>query len=266
MENIKKYPNPKIGIVFIVLIILQFYLLPLISIAAHGDVNKYSNYIYLHTIFSYTIIVLSIIIFHGNGLDVFQDHFSLWIIVLTCFVRTSLGGQNEIIYKGVLIFLGLVLSVFIIANRKSIKIPSLKSFFIGLLWSVGSVIVTALLVVLLNSNHGTLPSNLIAYIIYGSIYQLSFVTVIEESYFRGLLFGFLVMNGIKENRALFIQAIFFWGTHYYVDFANPILLFVVIPIFTLSQTLIIKKYKMLYLSIMTHTFVNVFEEILVAIL
>ena len=62
MENIVKHLNPKIGIVFILLIILQSYLLPLISTATHGDINKYANYVYLHIIISYTIIVLSIII------------------------------------------------------------------------------------------------------------------------------------------------------------------------------------------------------------
>jgi hypothetical protein len=264
-NNLKKLPNPKIGIMFIVLIIVQSYLVPLISIVSGKDVNKYTNYAYIYAISSYTIIVLSIIIFHGNGLDVFQDGFSLWLIVLTCFIRSSLGGQNEIIYKGVLGALGLVLLIFIITNRKSIKTPSLKSVFIGLLWSVGAVMAAALLRVLLDRNHGTLPSNLAGYIINSSIFELSFETVIEEAYFRGLLFDFLVMNGWKENKALFVQGILFWGVHY-LDIANPIQFFVVIPLLTLFQTLIIKKYKMLYQSIMIHTINNVFGGILVAIL
>src|SRR5258706_13979628 len=106
-NNIQKTPNPKIGMIIIVLIVLLSFLLPLAGIASRGNYNRYVNYIYLYVISSYTIIVLSIIVFRTKGLDVFQDHFSLWIIVITCFFRASLGGNNEMIYKGVLIFLGL---------------------------------------------------------------------------------------------------------------------------------------------------------------
>jgi membrane protease YdiL (CAAX protease family) len=264
-QGTQEHPNSKIGMLIIVLIILQSYLVPLISIASGTDYSKYTNYLYFHTLCSYTIIVLSIMIFHENGLVVFQDHFSLWIIVLTCFFRASIGGDNEVIFKFFLVLLGLLLSHHIIRNRRSIKTPSLKSFIIGALWSVGTVVAAALLRVFLDPNHGTLPSNLPAYIINFSVFNLSFGTVIEEAYFRGLLFGFLVMNGYKENTALFLQAVLFWGIHY-LKIADPILFFAVIPLLTLSLTLIIKKYKMLYLSIMLHTINNVFGGILVALL
>jgi hypothetical protein len=256
-KSASEHSSSKIGIVFIILIILQSYLAPLISIASGTDYNKYVDYLYYHTIASYMIIVLSIIIFSDKGLDVFQDHFSLWIIVLTCFFRANLGGDNEIIYKSILIILGLVLSNFIIRNRKSIKTPSLKSIFVGILWSAGTVVIASLLRVLLDSRHGILPSNLTNYLVNVSEFQLAFVTVIVEAYFRGLLFGFLVMNGCRENAALFVQAILFWGMHY-MKFTDPILFFCVIPLLTLSLTLIIKKYKMLYLSIMLHTSNNIF--------
>lgn len=270
LQNIsdhKKHVNPKMGIVFIILIILHSYIAPLISLVPESDYSKYTNYAYLSTISAYAIIVLSIIIFGTNDLYVFQDHFSLWTIVLTCFLRASLGGKNEAIYKLFLVFLGLALLKYIIVNQKSIKTPSLKSVFIGLLWSIAVVVVAALLGVILDPVHGSLPSSwsiLLTYIINTFVFQLSFVSVIEEAYFRGLIFGFLVMNGYKENTALFIQAILFWGIHY-LKIVNPVHFFVVIPVLTLGVTLIIKKYKMLYLSIMLHTINNVFGAILVAI-
>ncbi|MCI0610598.1 MAG: CPBP family intramembrane metalloprotease [Anaerolineae bacterium] len=264
-KETKRYVNPKLGIVFIILIILQFYLLPLISLGSSGDYNKYINYQNLYTISSYSIIVLSILIFHINGLDVFRDHFSLWTIVLTCFLAAGLGREDTIVYKTLLIFLGLILSIYIIVNRKSIRTPSLKSVFIGLLWSVGTIVITALLIAILNPIRETLPPNLLTYTINTLVLQLSFVAVIEEAYFRGLLFGFMVMNGYKENTALIIQAILFWGAHYMRITVNPVLFFVAIPILTLSTTLIIKKYKMLYLSIIIHTLANVFGPVLVAI-
>jgi hypothetical protein len=264
MKNLK----PKLGIVFIFLITLQSYLIPLIPTVSGIDYNKYVNLSYLCAIVAYTIIVLSIIIFDSNDLEVFQDKFSLWIIALTCFFRVNLGGNNEIIYKGILFFLGMMLVGYIIINQKHIKTPSLKSFFVGSLGAIGIVVVGALIRILLlapNSSHGILPSNLDTYIINVFVFQLSFVTVIEEAYFRGLIFGFLVMNGCKENTALFIQGVLFWGTHY-MKMGDPALFFVILPVFTIYATLITKKYKMLYLTIIWHTLNNVFGGILIAIL
>lgn len=263
-ESIKRPINPKIGIAFIGLIILQFYLLPLIPWVAGADINKYATYVYFYAMSSYTIIVLGIMIFRANGIELFQDHFTLWIIVLSCFLRSTFGGDYAEIHQYYMNFLGLVLVIYIIVNRKDIKIPGPKSLFIGLLWSVGTVVMISVLSVLIDPARGTLPTNLLSYIINMSIFQLSFGTVIEEACFRGLIYGFMVMNGYKENTALFVQAVLFWGIHY-MKITNPVLFFVVIPLVTLSATLIIKKYKMLYISIIMHTLNNVFSAILVAL-
>jgi membrane protease YdiL (CAAX protease family) len=267
METIEKHPNSKIGIFFIVLIITEMFLLQFISAASGNDVNKYNNYKYLYATIAYTIIVLSIIIFHGHGLDVFQDHFSLLTIVFSCFVLSILL-INHIVYQGIFIFLGFMLSIFIILNRKTIKMPSLKSVLIGLWWSIVSVMTISLLrlITISGLSHGTLPSNLPIYIFSSFIYNISWVTVIEEAYFRGLLFSFLVMNGWNENRALIFQAVLFCLSHFAADFNDPVLFLGIIPLLTLFETLIIKRYKMLYLTIMIHTINNVFGGILVAIL
>jgi membrane protease YdiL (CAAX protease family) len=263
-SHLKTRVNPKLGFVFIVLIILFSSLVPLIGLASGPDYNKYTNLYYFYVISSYTIIVLSIIIFRSSDLEVFQDHFSLWTIVLSCFLRASLGGENEALYKGILIFIGTVLSIYIIRNRKNIKMPNVKSIFISIVWSVGTVVLVAMVIAFLVHEHGSLPSDLLSYIIKMSVFQFSFVTVIEESCFRGLLFCFLVMNGYKENKALFLQAVLFWGVHY-MKMNNPVLFFVASPILILSITLIIKKYKMLYSSIIMHTLNNVFTAVLVAL-
>lgn len=262
-----KSPNPRLGIVFIVLVTLDSLITPLLSLLAGSDEAKYANYIYVHTIIAYTIIVISILIFHKYGLDVFQDHFSLWLIVFTCFFRPRTGGPGEHVFRAAMDILGLVLSGYIIANRKRIKIPNWKSILIGVSWSVGTVIVGTVVHVLESPSHATLPPYLTLVIFYTSVYQLSFTTVIEEAYCRGLLYGFLVMNGVKENTALWIQAIFFCLNHYFDIIQNPLLfIFGVVPIVAISTTLIIKKYKMLYQSIMIHTLMNVFVPILILIL
>jgi hypothetical protein len=75
-----------------------------------------------------------------------------------------------------------------------------------------------------------------------------------------------MMTGYQEDRALVIQGILFWGAHYLKFNANPVIFFVAAPILTISTSLILKKYKMLYLSIVVHTFVNVLEPVLRVVL
>ena len=173
MANAKKYANPKLGIVFIVLIILQFYLSEFISKAIGLDFASYTRF---YTISSYTIIVLSIVIFNSSGLDVFRDHFSLWAIVLGCFLSVFFEAENATIYKGTMALLGIALSVYIITNQKSIKLPDLKTVFIGMLWSVGTLAIIGLASALLNRTYAKpIPSNLLNVLSYGFLFQFSFV-------------------------------------------------------------------------------------------
>lgn len=262
----KKPINPRNGFLFVFFIVLLFYFVPILASAAGSDPARLTDYLYLYTTTAYTIIVLSIIIFHKKGLDVFQDHFSLWIIVFGCLSAASQGGVQDTVYKVFLVLLGLRLSIHIIVNRKNINVPDQKSVFSGLLWSVVTIVIIVLLLYFLSPVRASLPPNLSAYILSTFLYHVSFVTVIEEACFRGLVFSLLVLNGYREDRALIIQGILFWGVHYMQITANPALFFIAVPILTLSTTLITKEYKMLYLPVIVHTLVNVFGPVLIAIL
>jgi hypothetical protein len=257
---------PRIGFMFILLIILQFYLAPLLASAAALNSNKYTDYLYLYTIPAYTLIVLGIIIFHRTGIEVFKDQFSLWLVVVGCVLAASLGQEKDTIYKVFLILLGLRLSIHIVTNRKTLKIHNLESVVIGLLWSVGTILIIALLLHFLDPERQSRPPNLSSYFISTFLFQIAFVTVIEEACFRGLVFYLLMMNGYQEDRALMIQGILFWGGHYLRIVSNPALFFIAIPVLAVSTSLITKKYKMLYLPIVVHTLANVFGPFLFAIL
>lgn len=261
--NRKTYSDPKTGILLIGVIIFQFYLSFFLFSAMGID---YVTILYLETIISYTIIISSLIFFDPNTLGLFRDQFTLWTIVISCFLPSVFGGER-ILYKGILIILGILLATYIILNRKSIKFPSLKSVFIGLGWSVIAVLIISVVYALFDQTFTKpFPSNLLAIIFIAFLKELSFTSVAEEAGFRGLIFSFLIMNGYKEDKAFAIQAILFWGMHFGTIITNPTLFFIIIPLSTLFMTLIIKKYKMLYLSIMMHTFINVFTTVLVNVI
>lgn len=262
--DVKKYLNPKVGIALIVLIVFQYGFSGSFFSAIGMD---YMHFLYLDAVSSYAMIVLSVVFFSPNALELFRDHFTLWIIVLSSFLPIIFGGENTIIYKAIFVILGLILAAYTTVNRKNIKFPGLKSVLIGLIWSVSAVSILVLIYAILDQTYTkSFPPNLLAIIFSSFIYQLSFVSVVEEAHFRGLIFSFMVMNGYKEDKAFIVQAFLFWIIHFGDAITKPVLFFVIIPLSTLFLTLIIKKYKMLYLSIMMHTFINVFTTILVALI
>jgi hypothetical protein len=96
LDNVKRYAKPKIGFVFIFLILLQSILVPLISANLPStDFEKSADLSYFYIMSSYTLIVLGILIFQAHGIELLSDHFSLWLILLTCFLRFNLNGYMD---------------------------------------------------------------------------------------------------------------------------------------------------------------------------
>jgi membrane protease YdiL (CAAX protease family) len=183
------------------------------------------------------------------------------------FLPIFFPGKDALIYRCILIVPGATLAIYTVLNRKNIKSPRFTSILMAFGWSAGAVLVLALVYAFFDQTYTKpFPSDLLSIILGVTINQLSFVSVIEEALFRGLIFSFLVMNGYKENKALFAQAVLFWSIHYMDIYTKPIVFFILIPLSTLFMTLIIKKYKMLHFSIIMHTFINIFVTLLVNII
>ncbi|MBI5943451.1 MAG: hypothetical protein HY864_03715, partial [Chloroflexi bacterium] len=176
----------KTGMLFIVLIILQSYFFPLLFAALGFDKM---HFWFLSSVITYTTIMISLIIFGNDRLGVFHDYFSLGSITLSCFLSVTFGDGSVAIYKIVLLCFGILFSIYIIANRKTIKLPSARLVFIGILWSVAAVVITALVYVLFDKTYTKdFSQNLLAVIYNSFLFQFTFVTVVEESSYRGLLF------------------------------------------------------------------------------
>lgn len=253
LHFIKTHTGHRIATAIILLIVLQSIFASFTRFLLQPEI--YANIL---SATSYTIIVLGVLIFHAHEYESFADSFSLLAIVLGCVVRPVTGAKYESLINLYLGALGLCLVMYMISNRDRFKMPSYKSLIIGILWAVSTTVVLAIIAAFVSpSKFDTLPSNVLIILLNSLLVQFSYVTVIEESLFRGLLVGFLVMRGYKENAALGIQAVFFWAIHY-AQIGNILLFFIFIPILTISTTLIVRKYKMVYMAILVHTFVNVF--------
>ena len=266
-ENFKQ-TRVLVGVVFLILITLQSVTSPLISsfLKASSDHTKYVNYSYFFAMSSYTLIIIGVMIFNARGMGFITDHFSLWIIVLSCFLRTTYGGQFEFLYKFYMSCLGLILLIYVIRKRKYIKVPPLISILFGLSWAGATILVIALLeLVIRPAVISTLVLSNSRWVFLTLVFNLSFVTVIEETFFRGLLFGFLISFGVKEDYALIVQGVLFWLTHY-MRLSNPLTFFIFTPLLTISVSLIMKRYKVIYLPILVHTLVNVFGPTMAVVL
>ena len=251
----KRQAKLRLGRKFVILIVLYAYLAPIIFELFAVDE---ANYRYLDAIGFYLLAVVCILIFGLNQLETLRDKFSLGMIVLSCFLAVIDPRENNVIYRIMFIILGATISIYLRINRKEIKTPSLKSFFVGLLWSIGAVVVLASISVWLGLPEikSFQPSLLV--VVAGEFWsQLALISILEEVAFRGLIFSLLIMIGWNENNALITQGIIFWGWHY-VDIGTPKVFFVIVPLGTLFMTLIIKKYKMVYMSATMHTLMNVF--------
>jgi hypothetical protein len=214
----KKQAKLKSGTKFVILIVLYAYLGPIIF--ALFGVDE-ANYRYLDAIAFYLLVVMCVFIFGSNQLETFRDNFSLGMIVLSCFLAVIDPRENNVIYRIMFIILSVTISIYLIINRKEIKTPSLKSFFVGLLWSIGAVVVLASISVWLGlPDIKSFHQSLLVIVASEFWSQLALISIVEEVAFRGLVFSLLIMIGWNENNALFTQAILFWGSHY-LDLGTP---------------------------------------------
>lgn len=256
----KKIPVSTLGRIFFVIFALQFYLVPLIVPFLR---EQYFN---LNIAISYTVIVFFTMILCVQKNNLLLDSLTLWLVAISCLLSFFSIHEDGLPYKIYLGLLGSVFLIFIYINRKNHSMPSLSLIGVGIVWSLLTLILVSGLIYMFNGKQTSIPQGIFALILNTILFNLFFVTIIEELYFRGLFVTFAIANGYKEDSAYVIQAILFWLGHYFVITSYPLMFFVAIPILSISTTLIIKKYKTVSLSILVHTVVNVFSTLIVIII
>ena len=108
-------------------------------------------------------------------------------------------------------------------------------------------------------------NNIILEVIRRAIYDLSYVAPIEEILFRGLLWGYLVRVGWKEDKVFWFQAVLFWISHI-SRIEYPVSFFITIPISTIVFSILVRYSKQLFPSIIAHTVLNTLVPIVLFLL
>lgn len=185
------------------------------------------------------------------------DRTSLILIILFGIVRSRLDIQNEEYYRILLFLFTLVLLVICYRSWQNIPKTRFRWVWIGLLFCVLLVPITWA-ESLQPEKYSSLnfpPGDLGLVFLRRVLYNLSFVVLLEEIVFRGVLWGYLRRFGWTENSAFWGQAILFWLLHFW-QIVNPITFFITIPLGTLAYSILVRYSKQILPSIILHTILN----------
>jgi membrane protease YdiL (CAAX protease family) len=243
--------------------LVQLFAFPIIADPSYG-ISPYYTYIYI--IFSY-LAISAVILLEINNLNEFHiDRISLWLFIITCFVRSRLGVNNEIIYLLPLMLIGLANFFQVVRHPSSIPRTNGKTILHGAVLAGITIVVITVIESFQASNwlNPIYSNNVVVNLFRQLIFQLSFIVLIEEIVFRGFLTAYLIKIGVKEKTAFTIQALLYWLVHYNRS-DNLISFYISIPILAWSTSFIVKRHKQLTASIIVHTTVNVFMGLLINI-
>jgi membrane protease YdiL (CAAX protease family) len=212
---------------------------------------------YLYVVLLYAFLA----IFIGRevkNIDEFHlDRTSLILIIFFGIFRSRLNIQNEIYYRILLFLFSLALLVISYKNWKQLPKTRFRWVWIGLIFCVLLVPITWA-ESLQPENYSSLnfpPGDLGLVILRRILYNLSFVVLLEEIVFRGILWGYLRRFGWTENGAFWGQAILFWLLHLW-QIVNPITFFITIPLGTIAYSILVRYSKQILPSIILHTILN----------
>lgn len=251
----------KIGFVILTIMMIAILLLRGIDFGIVTEPKNTQKSIIV-TLFYITIAIL-IFIERKNLADFHIDRSSLIIFLLFSFVRTRFSVAGEMLQLIVIALSGVACGIILVLCWSKIPNTNWRWAMVGLF---GGILVAGL-VAILEISEGYLAKfeNYIPQIPFWLIltnriiYSVSIVTPYEEIVMRGFLWGYLRQAGLSENKACWIQGISFWLLHLYR--ANFLLVFFVgLPILTFLVSLLVRKSKQVFPSIIAHTITNALSD------
>jgi membrane protease YdiL (CAAX protease family) len=253
--------NKFVGLLFLIIILGSISG----SIAALFGIQIQINYLRYAIVIALYIYILVLVWLDLEHLALFNlDRTTLVLIVVFGILRSRLDVKNEGFYKGVILVLALSILVACFKNWKNVPKTNWHWAAIGILACL-SVIPLSFVESLQPEKYTNLniSSDILGVVlIRGFLKEFSFVAILEETTFRGILWGYLRKFGWKENKIFWGQAIFFWLLHLW-QIGSPITFFFTIPASIFIYSLLAHYSKQLFPSIFAHSFINVVGPILV---
>jgi membrane protease YdiL (CAAX protease family) len=246
--------NRLINILTLVMIV-SYILVNLALLFVNSIPTNYIRYIFV-ILFYMSIAIL--IWFNVKNISIFHmDRMTLVFIILFGIFRSRLDIQNEGYFKSIILLFTVLILIAYFKNRRYVPKTGWRWTGIGLLSCLLGIPI-ALLESFQPDVFASIkipPGGLNLVLAQRVFYNLSFVVLMEETLFRGFLWGFLQNHGWKENRIFWGQAILFWAIHFW-NIVNPITFFLTIPIGIMVQSLLVRYSKQLFPSVLFHLILN----------
>jgi len=84
------------------------------------------------------------------------------------------------------------------------------------------------------------------------VFQTFPMAVYEEAVYRGVLYMLLMDLGITETKAVYIQALLFWGSHVNRLLAAPLFFWVILPLISIAMGYVVFRSKSLTVGSLLH--------------
>lgn len=261
----KKILLPALLFLLFASIIIINGVLPILSTIMRIDLPTPSQYHYLIIIFSYLVVIATLLL-EKNDLNFYNfDRPSLLLLVFVGLIRINLRVPNEALYKAIVGVLGLALFIIVIVKWKKIPKTSIRWVILGVLscaFAIPIAFVESAQVEKYIISSGLYEEKFFSYMIQNLLFNLSFVAPFEEITVRGVLWGQLRKWQLGENKIFWVQGIFFWLLHF-GQISYPTTFFITLLVSILIFSLLVRYSRQIFPSIVSHTLLNTSIPILV---
>lgn len=254
----------KIGPMLIWSVILGIFLLQALFFLGTIDATLYKRFSNLIDLVNYMLIILvhlalaALILIESGHLENFYiDKFTVSAIVIHSFLRTKLGLATDRFFLPLIGLIGILMLLMLIIKKPNLIKTNRSWSLLGILSGLLIVVLITMLQMLVREpwlsiafkqSLGMTAANYV-------VSELSFVPQ-EEILFRGFLLGYLRRNGWEDKKALWLQGVIFWGTHFSRIIITPFSFFITLPILIFIISLLAYKSKQLFPSILCHSVLN----------
>ncbi|HND47765.1 MAG TPA: CPBP family intramembrane metalloprotease [Anaerolineales bacterium] len=249
----------RLGLILLATIITTTFVIQILklsnkSIAEEGHIL----FLLMITLLGILTLVAPLILLwlEADKLDRFRiDKYSLFTLGVCYLINLNYNRQNYVIF--IIIGFSLIYLVKIYHKKKGGIISS------DLLWSAKAFALASafiLAIVVFQISIGSivqiplLTGNVFVIMLRQVFTELSFVPV-EELFYRGFLWGYLISIGWEERTVIWVQGGVFWITHV-ERLTTPISFFIFIPILTLILSKLRQRSNQVFPSIIAHVIIN----------
>jgi membrane protease YdiL (CAAX protease family) len=196
-------------------------------------------------------------------LEIFHiDRVSLIVFIFSSnyFFRHQYNVPNEKLFLVIISFAGILAAIVLAKNWQRIPQTNFRWVIIGLLMTSIILIPANYIDYVANYTYSDTKFDLLQWTTTSIVYNLSFVSVLEEFLFRGFLWGYLRKMEWDERIIFFIQSILFWVMHI-SKIPSPLVLLVLLPTITLVYSMLAKYSRQVFPSMISHTVYNMFVSV-----